>query len=93
MDVPRDQLGRRVRAGIEASPVTALLGPRQCGKTTLARSSVAPGTLTRSMASALADLSLERMWVVYPGSERYPLHDRIDCIGLSGLDEVREALE
>ena len=33
----RSQLLDRVRAGLRASPAVALLGPRQCGKTTLAR--------------------------------------------------------
>jgi uncharacterized protein len=35
--IPRDQLLRRVRDASRRSPVVALLGPRQCGKTTLAR--------------------------------------------------------
>lgn len=33
----RPDLTRAVEAGLRASPVTALLGPRQCGKTSLAR--------------------------------------------------------
>lgn len=35
--VRRKAFLRAVEAGLKASPVTALLGPRQCGKTTLAR--------------------------------------------------------
>ena len=35
--VERPQAVRRIEAAIRRSPVTALLGPRQCGKTTLAR--------------------------------------------------------
>lgn len=35
--VERPDLFDRVIAGLKSSPVTALLGPRQCGKTTLAR--------------------------------------------------------
>lgn len=35
--VDRPDLFARVVAGLKTSPVTALLGPRQCGKTTLAR--------------------------------------------------------
>lgn len=49
-------------------------------------------TLTRSMTSALADLNLERLWIVYPGSQRYPVHPRVECIGLDALPEVREML-
>jgi hypothetical protein len=33
----RPQLLARLRAGLKTSPAVALLGPRQCGKTTLAR--------------------------------------------------------
>jgi predicted AAA+ superfamily ATPase len=37
MMIKRKSLQARVREGLESRPVTALLGPRQCGKTTLAR--------------------------------------------------------
>lgn len=36
--IRRPALLREIEAGLRAAPVTALLGPRQCGKTTLARS-------------------------------------------------------
>lgn len=35
--IPRAAVERLVRAGLRAGPVVLLLGPRQCGKTTLAR--------------------------------------------------------
>lgn len=41
----------------------------------------APKT-TRSMHVALDDLKLEHLWVVYPGSLRYPLSDRISALPL-----------
>ncbi len=37
LEIPRPRLQAAVRAALRASPVVALLGPRQCGKTTLAR--------------------------------------------------------
>ncbi|TLZ48614.1 MAG: hypothetical protein E6K21_09270, partial [Gammaproteobacteria bacterium] len=37
----RPQLLARLRAGLKMGPAVALLGPRQCGKTTLARQLVA----------------------------------------------------
>lgn len=37
MMIPRDGLLERLQRGLGRSPVTALIGPRQCGKTTLAR--------------------------------------------------------
>lgn len=35
--IARDELLGQVKYGLKRSPVTAILGPRQCGKTTLAR--------------------------------------------------------
>lgn len=40
-------------------------------------------TTTKSMHIALADLDLERLLVVYPGSRRYPLHDNITAMPLA----------
>jgi hypothetical protein len=48
----------------------------------------APRT-TKSMASAMADLGLERLYVVFPGDQRFPLAEKIEAVGLSrikGLD-------
>ncbi len=39
-------------------------------------------TMTKSMYIALTDLRLERLWVVYPGPTAYPLHKKVECIGL-----------
>jgi len=41
----------------------------------------APGS-TKAMHIALADLGLEHLYVVYPGSERFPLGDRITALSL-----------
>ncbi len=43
----------------------------------------APST-TRSMHIALEDLGLERLFVVYPGVERYALGERIEALPLRG---------
>jgi uncharacterized protein len=40
--IPRIELTQRLKASLERSRVVALVGPRQCGKTTLAREFVAP---------------------------------------------------
>ena len=44
----------------------------------------APGT-TRSMRTAINDLSLEHLWVVYPGKEEYALDETISVIPVSGI--------
>lgn len=47
----------------------------------------APRT-TRSMHIAIADLNLEHLWVIYPGSLEYPLGERITALPLSGVREL-----
>jgi predicted AAA+ superfamily ATPase len=42
--IARDRLLRRIRGALRHNPAVALLGPRQCGKTTLARMLVEPGS-------------------------------------------------
>jgi hypothetical protein len=42
----------------------------------------APG-MTRSMHAALSDLSLDHLWVVYPGTSRYEIHGKVTAIPLS----------
>ena len=41
--------------------------------------------VTRSMRSALADLDLERLYLVYPGEERYDLDDRIEVLPVTDI--------
>ena len=50
MNVARAALRRRVDEALNRSPVTAILGPRQCGKTTLARE------VARSRAATFFDM-------------------------------------
>jgi len=42
--------------------------------------------VTRSMHTALEDLSLEHLWVVHPGKKEYPAHERITMLPLANLD-------
>jgi predicted AAA+ superfamily ATPase len=41
--------------------------------------------LTSSMRHALEDLTLDRLWVVHAGHGQFPLHQRVEAIGLAGL--------
>lgn len=36
---------------------------------------------SRSMFSALEDLKLDRLSVIYPGDRRFPLHERVEAVG------------
>ena len=49
-------------------------------------------TITKSMRIAMQDLKLERLWVVYPGKTGYLMDENIECVSLSELGRVREAL-
>ncbi|MEK0445359.1 MAG: hypothetical protein RLZZ399_680 [Verrucomicrobiota bacterium] len=39
-------------------------------------------TLSRSMRTVIADLALDELWVIYPGSRSYPLADQITVLPL-----------
>ncbi|HEY9868880.1 MAG TPA: ATP-binding protein [Candidatus Obscuribacterales bacterium] len=41
--------------------------------------------MTKSLRIALSDLQLERAWLVYPGSESYAVHERVDVLPLGML--------
>jgi uncharacterized protein len=47
----------------------------------------APST-TKSMHITAKDLRLDHLWVVYPGSRRYPLADRITALPLIEIDQL-----
>lgn len=51
----------------------------------------APGT-TRSMQTALHDLALEHLWVVYPGQQEYALDERITVLPLDALPRLAATL-
>ena len=41
--------------------------------------------MTPSIRIALEDLKLERVAVIYPGTKRYPLADRVEAVPLASL--------
>jgi predicted AAA+ superfamily ATPase len=51
----------------------------------------APGA-SRSMHVALQDLSLEHLWVAYPGQQEYPLDDQISVVPLESVPGIANAL-
>ncbi|MCK5523443.1 MAG: ATP-binding protein [Thiomargarita sp.] len=42
-------------------------------------------TLTKSMRSALTSLNLEKLWVIYPGNTKYPIHEQIEVLPLKDV--------
>jgi len=48
----------------------------------------APG-MTRSLGIALTDLKLDRVFVIYPGTTRYPLSDHVEAIPLSEIPTLK----
>ena len=119
--VARPIVVEKVFHGLRRSPDTAIIGPRQCGKTTIARQIAnervshcfdledpeddlrlrEPKLNLSSLVDliildeiqrrpalllfqrVLADLALKRACIVYPGTQRYAVHDRVECVGLS----------
>jgi hypothetical protein len=45
--------------------------------------------LTQSMRSALKELSLKHLWIIYPGKESYPLDRNVTVISLADLDRLK----
>ncbi len=41
---------------------------------------------TPSMKSAMADLRLDHLWIIYPGDRTYPLADNITALPLARID-------
>ncbi|MFO1349601.1 MAG: ATP-binding protein [Gammaproteobacteria bacterium] len=41
--------------------------------------------LTPSMRIALQDLELDQLWILYPGTQRFPLADRVEALPLAEL--------
>ncbi len=51
----------------------------------------APGTY-RSMHTAINDLRLQHLWVIYPGAEAYDLTDKISALPVTGIIRLAEQL-
>ena len=45
--------------------------------------------LTKGMRVALSDLRLDELWVIYPGSRRYELHERVTALPFAELAAIR----
>jgi predicted AAA+ superfamily ATPase len=45
-------------------------------------------TMTKSLHVAIASLGLERAWIIYPGSERYRIHDKVEVLPLTAAPEI-----
>ena len=75
-------------AGAELDLLVTLAGRRYGFECKLAD---APAT-TRSMRVALADLALDRLWIVYPGAEAYDLDDRIEVLPVADVPRLAASL-
>jgi uncharacterized protein len=47
-------------------------------------------SLTPSMRAALADLRLDKLWVIYPGEQRYTLHQRVTVLPLTAALAMKQ---
>jgi energy-coupling factor transporter ATP-binding protein EcfA2 len=68
------KLHQIVRECLDDFPAVAILGPRQCGKTTLAKvlASAAP-QVTKGFWNSLRDLGIREAWIIAPIKEPYPI--------------------
>ena len=49
--------------------------------------------MTKSMQIAMQELGLEYIWIVHPGKDRFRIHEKVECIGVQHLPEIRAMLE
>lgn len=81
---PRSAYFWRTQAGAELDLLLTHEGKRYGFEV---KYSDAPGT-TRSMHTAVADLGLDHLFVIYPGSERYRLRDRITALPVAQVPNL-----
>ena len=49
--------------------------------------------LTPSMRIASSELSLDHLWIIYPGNETYPIKENITALPLKRLESIRDRFE
>jgi len=48
--------------------------------------------VTKSMRTALETLNLDHLWIIYPGQQSYPAHDKISILPVRDLAAIRDQL-
>lgn len=48
--------------------------------------------VTKSMRAALETLNLDHLWIIYPGRQSYPVHDKISILPVWDLPAIRDQL-
>jgi predicted AAA+ superfamily ATPase len=48
--------------------------------------------VTRSAHTAISDLQLDHLWVVYPGEHRFPIEKKITAMPLTRVSELPSAV-
>ena len=74
----------KTHAGAELDLMTIIRGKRYGFEI---KYSDAPGT-TRSMRTAISDLQLEHLWIVYPGDECYKLDETISVLSIEKIGSL-----
>lgn len=85
---PRSAFFWRTRTGTELD-LLLIRGQQRLGFEV--KFSDAPGT-TRSMHTALSDLGLDHLFVIYPGDEPYPLAEKISALPVSHLPALPDRI-
>lgn len=49
--------------------------------------------VTRSMTTVLSDLNLDILYVVYPGTQKYPLKEKIELLPVNSLNNLPESVQ
>ena len=49
--------------------------------------------MTKSLHIALADLGLEKAWIIHPGTRRYAVHEKVEALPLRDIGSLGDLLE
>jgi len=48
--------------------------------------------VTKSMQTAMETLNLDHLWIIYPGLQNYPVHDKISILPVRDIPVIRDQL-
>jgi len=48
--------------------------------------------ITKSMRIAINDLNLEHLWIVYPGTDAYPVEKKISVCPISNIAAIKAGI-
>ena len=48
-------------------------------------------TMTKSLHMAVNDLKLDRAWILHPGRQSYPVHEKVEALPIHAINTIRDS--